>query len=494
MRETFQTTEEHIAAARVSFRDPGGAVVRHAGRIFRVVTPKATPTLRSFLQTPIADRWQTSGQLIHSFPVEDPATRREIANILGDERDWEAQDGLVLEHNAVPFPSYPWEWPPCMLAAAAELTLRLAEDLLDEGYGLKDATPLNVLFQGPNPVFIDVLSVEMRDPRSAHWLAHGQFVRTFLLPLALSLRLEMPLDKLLHNSWDGLDNEQVFRWLSFWQKLRAPFFTAVTLPVWLKARAEAKGNALYHPKPWKDPRQAAFVLQRLLRQSLRSVVELPKTAQTRSSWSSYFANLKHYPEEGFAAKETFVREAVRSLHPASVLDIGCNNGHFSLIAAEQGAEVVSIDADPQVVGATWNAACAAGANILPLVVNIARPTPASGWRGEECDAFLDRARRRFDLVLLLAVVHHLMVSERVPLPCIVDLTAELTRDAAVVEFVDAGDPMFRKLARGREELHDHYNREYFESALRARFHISRSEQVTPTRRLYLVRKLKINES
>jgi SAM-dependent methyltransferase len=225
-----------------------------------------------------------------------------------------------------------------------------------------------------------------------------------------------------------------------------------------------------------------------LRRSLRSVRALEKKAPKLSNWSGYFANLNHYPEEGFAAKENFVRHTVRELRPVSVLDIGCNNGHFSLIAAAEGAEVVSIDTDPQVVASTWKAARAARANILPLVVNIARPTPASGWRGEECGSFLERARGRFDLLLLLAVVHHLVVSERVPLPRVLDLVAELTRDAAVIEFVDASDEMFKKLVRGREELFEFYSREYFENALRGRFEITRSEQVTPTRSLYLVRK------
>jgi hypothetical protein len=86
----------------------------------------------------------------------------------------EAERG-ILEHSKVDFPSFPYEWPPEMLHAAGVLTLELAQAALDDGMGLKDASPYNV-FQGPNPVFVDVLSFERRDPRDFTWLAYGQLI------------------------------------------------------------------------------------------------------------------------------------------------------------------------------------------------------------------------------------------------------------------------------------------------------------------------------
>ena len=96
----------------------------------------------------------------------------------------EADQPLLLKHPRVFFPSYPWEWTPGQWVAAGELTLELCSQLLHEGWILKDATPLNILFEGSRPVFVDLLSIERRDPGSPLWLAYGQFARTFLLPLA----------------------------------------------------------------------------------------------------------------------------------------------------------------------------------------------------------------------------------------------------------------------------------------------------------------------
>src|SRR5207249_3979296 len=109
--------------------------------------------------------------------------------------------------------------------------------------------------------------------------------------------------------------------------------------------------------------------------------------------------------------------------------------------------------DPAVVGATWRRARAEQLDLLPLVVDLAQPTPATGWDNREWPGFLERARGQFDAVLMLAVLHHLLVTERVPLPAILALAAALTRDLAIIEFVAPEDPMFRRLARGREGLH-----------------------------------------
>jgi hypothetical protein len=151
--------------------------------------------------------------------------------------------------------------------------------------------------------------------------------------------------------------------------------------------------------------------------------------------------------------------------------------------------VVAVDSDAAVVGSLWRTASQRHLNILPLVVNIAQPTPPTGWRNRECPSFLQRARGSFDMVLMLAFIHHLLVSERVPLFEILRVTAELTRDAAVIEFVPVSDPMFRRLLRGRDELHRDFTPENFEQACSGFFRIVRKEELAPgSRCLYFLRK------
>jgi hypothetical protein len=76
-----------------------------------------------------------------------------------------------------------------------------------------------------------------------------------------------------------------------------------------------------------------------------------------------------------------------------------------------------------------------------------------GWANSESSTLLARLEGRFDLVLMLAVIHHLLLLEQIPLRAIMELCARLTKKFVVVEWVPATDPMFMSLMRGRTELY-----------------------------------------
>jgi len=467
---------------RGSFRDPAGRLFSVEGRLLRCVQAAAVGDLQAFLASRAARRFRESGELVGSR-VLDAAEARAVAARGGVELGGAA----LVEHERIAFPSYPYEWPPEMLHAAAALTLELAEALLDEGLGLKDATPYNVLFHGPQPVFVDALSAERREPGDPTWLAHAQFVRTFLLPLLVNQRFGLPLDKVFTTSRDGLEPDEVYRMAGPLRRLLPPLLGLVTLPVWLGRRQPPDDTALYAKKTTAQPEKARFILQSLFRGLRRQLKRLAPQGR-ESSWSQYGCG-PSYSEAGFAAKQEFVERALAEFRPKQVLDAGCNTGHFAALAARQGAAVVALDADPVVVGAAWRRAQAEQLDILPLVINLARPSAALGWRNGECAAFLERARGRFELVIMLALLHHLLVSERVPLEEVLELAADFTTDLLLIEYVDPADPMFRRIVRGREHLHAELTREAFEVACRRRFACLRSARLPDSHRwLYLLRK------
>jgi SAM-dependent methyltransferase len=473
------TEADAFTPAQESFRDPGGRLYRVDGRILRAVEPSHAASLETFLSSKTAREAIERGTFVRSQRV--PAAEFPDLN-----------SGNVWEHERIAFPSFPYEWPPEMLEAAASLTLDLAEAALEEGFGLKDATPYNILFRGAQPVFVDVLSFEQRAPLDPTWLAYGQFVRTFLLPLAAHRYFGLPVNQILKGQRDGIEPEMMYHWAGWLRRLTPPLLGLVSLPQWMAGRSQDQGRS-YRSKPAGSPEQARFVLYGLLRGCRRQLKALAPKRDEQSNWSGYLDHKSLYSPAQLEQKERFVKEALDlamgSGRPARVLDVGANEGSFSLLAARQGAEVVAIDSDPVVTGSIWRRAAAENLNIVPLVVDFTRPTPAVGWRNQECASFLERASGDFDLVMMLAVAHHILVTERIPLEDLLDVADELSREYVLIEFVAPADPMFQRIVRGRNELYAHFSPDWFEAAARSRFDLVRSAKIDGLHRwLYLFRR------
>ena len=477
-----------MPAPAPSFRDPAGCCCSFNGRVLRFVAADAVSEFEKFLQTNCARQFIARKQFV--------STRRLNENEIAALREspelqpvFNAQPiGAVFEHERIPFPGYPHEWPPEMLWDAGRLTLELAQAAFADGFGLKDATPRNVLFRGSEPVFIDALSFERRNPGDPIWKPHAQFVRTFLLPLLANRRWGLPLGEIFTTRWDGLEPEDVYRLCGPLEKIKPRTLSLVSFPTWLSRRAGPDDQKIYQPHLLANPEKAQFILESLFKRLERTLDSLQPVAQKKSVWSDYMAT-HSYDDPAFAAKEKFVNEALREFKPARVLDAGANTGHFSALAAQAGAEVVAVDLDAVCAGAIWRRARDQKLNILPLVVNLARPSPALGWRNGECPSFLDRATGAFDGVLMLALIHHLLVTERIPLEEIPRLAHDITNSLLVIEFVEPKDDMFRRLTRGREHLHAALDVKMFEQACTPYFEIVRSLALPGTqRRMYCLKR------
>jgi SAM-dependent methyltransferase len=144
---------------------------------------------------------------------------------------------------------------------------------------------------------------------------------------------------------------------------------------------------------------------------------------------------------------TFVRDALAGFAPSRVLDIGCHSGHFSVIAAQSGADVTAIDSDPIAAGALWRRALFENLPILPLIVNLVRPTPAAGWNNAETPSFLDRARGHFDAVLMLSPI------SGIPPAVVLDLAAELVSHSSIgTVVVESAQEDFAAATRRRFDM------------------------------------------
>ena len=470
-----------------SFRDPGGFCFIQDKRFFRAVGSDAVAEIEPFLDSDTAKGWIESRQLVASRRLEaaekDRTLRQSDFRQLLNEQSIEA----VFEHERVEFPSYPYEWAPEMLHAAGVLTLDLAQSALKEGYCLKDASPYNILFRGSNPIFIDLLSFERRDPCDPVWKPHSQFCRTFLLPLLANKFWGVRLADIFGTRRDGLEPLEVYRLCSAMQKLQRPLVSLVSLPVWL-SRKTIK-SATYRDRLLKNPEKAKFILAASIRRLRRILYSLSPAKDAKSHWTHY-SESHSYSEESFKAKEEFLSGFLRDATPGRILDVGANTGHFSALACRHNADVVAIDSDAACIGILWNRAISENLNILPLVVDISRPSPAKGWRNSECQRFLDRAGGAFDAVLMFGVLHHLLVTERIPLKEVLNLAGELTNKYLVIEFVAPQDDMFRVIARGRDALYSTLTRERFEAECERIFALVGSRQIPGMNRwIYILKKL-----
>jgi SAM-dependent methyltransferase len=156
-----------------------------------------------------------------------------------------------------------------------------------------------------------------------------------------------------------------------------------------------------------------------------------------------------------AAKEQFVTNVCDKVAARRLVNLGCNLGRFDFVAAAAGADVIALDFDLASVDVVYRRARERKARVLPLRVDLAAPSAALGWNNRERRSLLERLQGGggFDTVMALAVIHHLLIRNRVPLAEIVDFIAALGGRYLILELIDRSDPMFRRLARGREHLY-----------------------------------------
>src|SRR5580700_2712248 len=273
-----------------SFRDPGGRVVIRDGRVFREVASPGLACLDAALNSPA---------------VRAQIERRRFVRTEILARD---ASSATLEHEAIPFPSFPYEWPAEMLYEAGALTIELALALAVEGRGLKDATPFNVLYRGASPVFVDLLSVEAGDFRDPLWLARAQFIRTFILPLAAECDFGIPFAQTLIQR-DGIEPEVIYRLLSPPARLLPKYLPLVSMPVWLGARKSPDDASIYRPHKIDDTEKSAYIFRRGLLALRKALDRFAPKSRRASRWSAYMAADCSYTPEQFSEKEAFVAEA-----------------------------------------------------------------------------------------------------------------------------------------------------------------------------------------
>jgi hypothetical protein len=463
-----------------SFRDPDSRVLVSRDGVFRVLSEQGLSDWRLLAASELFARATDDGSLIGT--TESANGRELLAGLDATDAALATPPAAVLRHDEIPFVSYPYEWTFGMLRDAALLELDLLLAALDEELVLKDATPYNVQWRGARPVFIDVGSFE-RLREGEPWAGYRQFCMQVLYPLLLQAHRDVAFQPLLRGRLDGIPPAEAARLLSGRHRLHRGVLTHV----FLHARLERGYEQRTGGEVRGELRRARFGAEmiRANARRLRKLVARLEWKPGASAWAAY-RETSTYSDEETDRKAEFVRAAVAEARPSLTWDLGANDGLFSRIAAESGSYVVALDSDHATADGLYRSLREAGeGSILSLVCDLADPSPGLGWRGVERRPLVERGRP--DLVLCLALVHHLSITANVPLGEVVDWLADLGAPA-VVEFPSRDDPMVRRLLSAkREDAHPDYQSGHFERCLERRFSIERREELASgTRALYRV--------
>ena len=435
-----------------SFADPNGRLFWWQGQLYRALADVRAPLYRRLFAEGTVTKLVDKGLLVDT----------ELTSL--------ALDGspLIIRHREIPFVSYPFEWSATMLRDAALAVIDMETELAQHGLTLQDAHPWNVLFDGPKPLNVDFGSI-VPAADNALWPAYDEYCRFFLHPLHLMVQGHGRIARwLLHDQHGVLHSDLA--------ALARPSFHLLVGRVATRLSALARRYVPDPLRPWLS--KGAMLLKstlaplapprsrRELLNQIKGRVERLVIPPQRTEWSNYYEGslLPFSHSDDWTAKHTSVDRVLSDLRPSSLLDVGSNRGWYAQLAALRGSRVVAFDADEACVTQLYLDSKEPNLPILPLIMDFKNPSPGYGV----CNQWLAPAteRLRCDMVLGLALVHHLAFKQQLNFEQIVNGLAIFSKRWLVVEFIPPDDIYVREWW---SERYSWYTLANFIVALRRRF-------------------------
>lgn len=433
-----------------SFRDPSGFLFTHDGLLLRQVNQHYQANYDHLMESGLYERLRESDLMIEHTQVEGPPLEPDLAY-------------KVIQPERVPFISYPYEWSFSQLKDAALTTLTIQSLAFEYGMTLKDSSAYNIQFHRGRPMLIDTLSFEIYKAGEP-WVAYRQFCQHFLAPLALMALRDVRLSQLLRVYIDGIP-------LDFASRL-VPARTKLNFALLSHLHLHALSQQRYADKT-VDKRE---VTRRMSENAFRGLIESLKSAVSKltwkaagTEWGDYYQGMHNYTSAALEHKTRSVEKLLDTIEPGMVWDLGANVGVFSRLASKRGVPTIAFDIDPAAVEHNYRRVKEQGeSNLLPLLLDLTNPSPSLGWHNRERMSILERGEP--DVILALALVHHLAISNNVPLGNLAAYFHEMSPQL-IVEFVPKEDSQVQRLLTTREDIFTAYTPEGFENAFGPLFRI-----------------------
>ncbi len=459
-------SSDHLSA---SFRDPSGFLYQRDGILYRQVNQFYQKDYDLLMQSGLYERLVKAKKLIPHQEVDIAPENPELAY-------------RVIQPERVEFISYPYEWCFSQLKDAALLTLSIQKTALEYGMSLKDSSAYNIQFHHGRPVLIDSLSFEAYQ-EGKPWVAYRQFCQHFLAPLALMALRDVRLNQLLRVYIDGIPLDLASELLPFQTRLQFGLLAHIHLHASAQKKySDTPDQAQAHTQGRTFNKMSFLGLIDSLKKAVSGLKWEPKGTE----WGDYY-DATNYTRVAFDQKTAVVKELLEKVQPKQVWDLGANTGIFSRLAAATGAMTVSSDIDPAAVEKNYRQMREAKeTNLLPLLLDLTNPSPGIGWQNKERDSFAERGPA--DAVMALALVHHLAISNNVPLPDLARFFAQIGR-WLIVEFMPKDDSQVQRLLMTRVDIFSNYHQQGFEDAFSAYYNIHECRKIEGSKRLvYLMEK------
>lgn len=447
-----------------SFRDPSGFVFNSKIGLLRQINFSYQKNYEKLIKSGLFKKLVEEKLLIdhQEVDVKDFGQSKEAYKIIQPEK--------------VNFISYPYEWSFSQLKDAALTTLRIQKIALDFGMSLKDASAYNIQFHKGQAIFIDTLSFELLKTDQP-WVAYRQFCQHFLAPLALMTYLDPRLGRLNQLFIDGVPLELAAKLL--------PFRTKLNFNLLLHLHLHAQSQKKYSDKKEKIKKQTFSKNSFLgILASLEGAIKNLKWKPEGTEWADYYEANNNY-DRALVQKLKLVDSFLQIAKPEKVWDLGGNTGLFSRLSSQKKIETVSFDIDLAAVEINYQKVKENNEKyLLPLFLDLTNPPPSIGWKNQEREALIERGS--VDTILALALIHHLVIANNLPLSEICQFLAKLCKKL-IIEFVPKTDSQVKKLLSTREDIFPEYEQKSFEKIFSQEFQIKKTQIIPGTKRtLYLL--------
>lgn len=442
-----------------SFRDPNGFIFTHKGKIYRQINKSYQKEYDLFIHSGLSDELLKNDLII----AHENASTTIVYN---------TDAYAILSPKHIPFISYPYEWSFGMLQDAALTTLAIERYALEHKMSLQDASAYNIQFIGSHPIFIDITSFECYR-EGAPWTAYKQFCQHFLAPLVMASQVDIRFLNHLFHALDGIDLDFASKLLP--KKTWFQFGLLTHLHLHAQLEKHTKKNISGKNK-WRIP----LVKRKRIIEHLDLIIRSLSWKPEGTDWASYDRD-GSYTSQAFEHKRKIISEWISIIRPQIIWDLGAHSGMFSRMATGQHISCVSIDSDMAASEKTYqDAKTSKNHLLLSLVIDLSQPSPSLGWAHRERMSLTDRGPA--DLVLVLALTHHLAITHGIPFELMASWFALFAR-TLIIEFIPKADPRIRQLLIGRDDVFYWYFHENFLDTFSKFFIIEKEILLTESSRI-----------